>query len=136
MKKSLWLLIARLFIAFFLLQTVIRFKFPGHADSVLIFTQMGMEPWGRYLTATVETIAAILLLFPKFSVYGAILTAGTMLGAIGGHFTKIGIVPMRDGQPIDGGASLFVFAIILFILSGLIICEKRSDIPFLKFNKK
>ena len=136
MKKSLWLLIIRLFIAVFLLQTVIRFKFPGHEDSVLIFTQMGIEPWGRYFTAVIETLAAILLFFPRLSVYGAILTLGTMLGAIGGHLTKIGIVPMRDGQPIDGGASLFIFAIVLFTLSCLIIWEKREDIPFLKFDKK
>ena len=121
--NSKWLSLIRIFIAIFLLQTVIRFKFPGHPDSVYIFTQMGVEPWGRYLVASIETIASILLLIPQTSIYGALLTAGVMLGAIGGHLTKIGINP-----PVEGGLSLFIFSIVIFLLSCLIIYEKREQL--------
>lgn len=127
MKRKIdWLIIPRVTIAVILLQTVIRFKFPGHPDSVYIFTQMGMEPWGRYLTAVIELIASALLLTPNFCVYGALLSAGTMLGAIFGHFTKIGINP-----DIEGGVSLFITAVTIFILSCLIIYVKRRDLPFI-----
>ena len=99
-KKSKWFsVIVRIFIAAFLLQTVIRFKFPGHPDSVLIFTQMGMEPWGRYFVAVVETLASILLLIPRFSLYGAFLIACTMLGAIVGHSKQNWTRSHQRGDP-------------------------------------
>ena len=121
--NSEWFILIRIFIAIFLLQTVIKFKFPGHPDSVYIFTQMGVEPWGRYLVASIETIASILLLIPQTSIYGASLTAGVMLGAIGGYLTKIGINP-----PVERGLSFFIFSIVIFLLSCLIIYEKREHL--------
>lgn len=88
MKKVItWIL--RLVPAIILLQTLF-FKFTAAPESVEIFTRLGMEPYGRIGTGIAELIAAILLLVPRTSVYGALLGAGLMVGAIGSHFTKLG----------------------------------------------
>ena len=54
--------------------------------------QVGLEPWGRYASGVAELFAAILLLFPRTTATGALLAAGVMIGAIGSHLTKLGIV--------------------------------------------
>ena len=45
MHKTI-LLVLRLVVAAILIQTL-RFKFTAHPDSVYIFTQVGLEPFGR-----------------------------------------------------------------------------------------
>src|SRR5215813_7100888 len=76
--------------AVILLQTLF-FKFTGAKESVYIFSTLGMEPWGRIGSGVVELIASILLLLPKTVVYGALLSLGTISGAIFFHLTKLGI---------------------------------------------
>ncbi|MBI3473457.1 MAG: DoxX family protein, partial [Candidatus Solibacter usitatus] len=56
--------------AIILLQTLF-FKFTGASESVYIFESLGVEPWGRIGTGVVELIAAVLLLIPRTTVYGA-----------------------------------------------------------------
>ena len=67
---------------------------------------------GRIGSGAIELLAAILILVPKTVPYGAILSFGTMTGAIFSHFTTLGIV-IDD----DGGA-LFGMAVLVFISSG------------------
>ncbi len=76
---SKWLL--RLTVAIILLQTL-PFKFGAHPDSVKLFSELGIEPWGRIGTGILELIAAILILIPKTSIYGALLTVGLMLAGV------------------------------------------------------
>ena len=55
--------------------------------------------------------AAGLLLFPRTAWAGALLAAGVMVGAIGSHLTKLGIVVQNDG------GLLFALALSVFFCS-------------------
>jgi uncharacterized membrane protein YphA (DoxX/SURF4 family) len=61
--RSIGIWILRLVPAIILLQTL-YFKFTAHPESVKLFTEIGMEPWGRIGTGIIELIAATLLLIP------------------------------------------------------------------------
>jgi putative oxidoreductase len=100
-----WLL--RLLAAYIMLQTL-YFKFTGHPQSVALFTELGMEPWGRIGTGVFELIASILILYPRRTGFGAALGAGLMAGAIFFHVTKLGL-------KFDGDYGLFTMAVIAFI---------------------
>jgi uncharacterized membrane protein YphA (DoxX/SURF4 family) len=95
----LWAL--RIIPAVILLQTLF-FKFTGAPESVWIFTQLGVEPWGRYLSGALELLAAVLILWPRTTPFGAVLACGLMVGAILSHFTKLGIVVQNDGGLLFG----------------------------------
>jgi putative oxidoreductase len=49
-----------------MLQTL-YFKFTGAEESVYIFTQVGMEPWGRIGVGVMELIASVLIILPATS---------------------------------------------------------------------
>ena len=91
----IWVL--RLVAAAIMLQTLF-FKFSGSDESIYIFKTLGMEPYGRIGTGVMELIASILILYPKTTVYGAVLAIGLMAGAIFFHLTKLGLVVMDDGD--------------------------------------
>lgn len=93
------------------------FKFAGAEEPVYIFTTLGAEPWGRYGTAVFELIAVVLLLIPKTAPIGAALGVGLMLGAIGSHLTKLGIVVKDDGGLLFGlgVAALAACAVVLVV---------------------
>ena len=102
----IWLL--RLTAAIILLQTLF-FKFSAAPVSVFIFSELNMEPWGRIGTGVAELIAAILILYPRTTVYGAALGLALMAGAIFFHFSKLGIEVENDS------GKLFALAIVVFI---------------------
>lgn len=106
-----------------LLQTL-RFKFTGAPIAVDIFTRLGVEPWGRILTGVLELITGLLLLLPWTAVYGALLAAAIMLGAIASHVFVLGIVVEGDG------GSLFVLALIVLVFSAAIIGMRREELRF------
>lgn len=106
-----------------LLQTL-YFKFSGAEESVYIFTKVGLEPWGRYASGVAELFAAVLLIVPRTSWLGACIAAGVMVGAIGSHLTRLGIV-VKD----DGGL-LFALAVIVFIAALATLFIHRRQIPF------
>ncbi len=93
--------IARILAAVILVQTLF-FKFTGSAESVYIFSTLGVEPWGRWLSGAVELVAAVLLLIPSTGWLGALLGLGVMLGAIASHLTRLGIVVQDDGGLLFG----------------------------------
>ena len=115
-----WLL--QIVVAVILFQTLF-FKFTGAEESKYIFSRLGLEPWGRIGSGIVELIAVILLLYPRTTTLGAILSIGVITGAIFSHLTKLGIV-VKD----DGGL-LFFLALAVFIGSALILTIRRSQIP-------
>jgi len=112
----------RIAAAVILLQTL-YFKFTGAEESVYIFTKVGLEPWGRYASGVAELFAAVLLLFPRTAWLGALLAAGVMVGAIGSHLTRLGIV-VKD----DGGL-LFALAVIVFVTALVTLFIHRRQIP-------
>jgi len=110
-----------------LVQTLF-FKFTGAAESVYIFTTLGMEPWGRIGSGMVELIAAILILIPATTWLGALLAIGTISGALFFHLTKLGIVVMDDG------GTLFILACIVFVGSLILLWKNRKTIPIVGKN--
>ncbi len=110
-------------VAVILLQTL-YFKFTASAESVYIFTTLGLEPVGRIGIGVMELIASILLFPKKTSFYGAILAAGLMAGALFSHLTKLGIVVMNDG------GELFILALIVLVLSIVLAWRQR---PFFRY---
>lgn len=122
---SIWAL--RLIAALILLQTL-YFKFTAHPESVALFSELGMEPWGRIGTGIAELIASILILIPRTTLPGAFLGLGLMGGAIFFHLTKLGV-------NFGGDVILFVYAVITFACClGLIIINRRSIPKLLKLQ--
>lgn len=114
---TVWLL--RIIAAVILLQTL-YFKFTAHPQSVYIFTTIGMEPWGRIGTGVLELVAALLLLYPRTTWAGALLSSVLMAGALFFHLTILGI-------KVDGDSVLFTYALITFACSlALVIIERRQ----------
>jgi uncharacterized membrane protein YphA (DoxX/SURF4 family) len=117
----------QLIVAAILFQTLF-FKFTGAAESVYIFSKLGLEPWGRIGSGIVELIAVILLLIPSTVTLGAILSLGTISGAILSHLTKLGVVVINSDGTTDGGL-LFILALVVFAGSLLILLIRRAEIP-------
>ncbi|MGQ0543386.1 MAG: DoxX family membrane protein [Blastocatellia bacterium] len=117
--------IARIVVAVILLQSLF-FKFTGAEESKYIFTTlMGpeFEAFGRIGSGMVELAAAILLLIPNKAWLGALISLGTISGAIFSHLTMLGIV-VKD----DGGL-LFGLAVIVFVLSAVVLLIHRREVP-------
>lgn len=120
MQILTWIL--QLAVAGILLQTLF-FKFTGAAESVYIFSTLGMEPWGRYASGAAELIASALLLIPGCATFGALLALGVISGAIVSHLTVLGIEVQGDG------GLLFVLAVIVFISSLAILALRWREVP-------
>jgi putative oxidoreductase len=116
--------ICRIVVAIILFQTLF-FKFTGAEESKYIFsTLMGEnEAVGRIGSGVVELIAVVLLLIPKTAWLGALLALGTITGAIFSHLTKLGIVVKDDG------GTLFILAVIVFVLSALTLWIHKKEVP-------
>ena len=123
----IWIL--RILASVILLQTL-YFKFTAAPESVYIFSTMGMEPGGRILTGILELLAAILLLWPRFTAWGALLGAGLMCGALLAHFTLLGIAVMGDG------GLLFIYACtVLSACTALLALVKINNPAMLFFRR-
>ncbi len=116
---GIWAL--RILAAVIMLQTLF-FKFSGAAESVYIFSEIGMEPWGRMGTGVLELVAAILILYPRTTYLGAALAIGLMSGAIWFHLTKLGIEIQGDkGQ-------LFIYALLVLLSSAALLFIYREKL--------
>ncbi len=113
----IWIL--RIIPAFILLQTL-WFKFSASPESVYIFSALHAEPDGRIASGIMELIAGVLLLMPRTSMYGAIIGAGVMVGAIISHIFVLGYEIMNDG------GQLFIYAVVTFICCSVIVYLNRE----------
>lgn len=113
-----WVL--RIVAALIMLQTL-YFKFSGAEESVYIFSQLGMEPWGRIGTGILELIASILILYPRTTFFGSVLAIGLMSGALVAHLTRLGISVKNDG------GQLFIYALLVLLSSVILAVIYRSD---------
>lgn len=120
MKKPLLYLLwaARLTAAIILLQTL-YFKFGAQAESVYIFSKLGVEPWGRIGSGIIELIASVLILIPRTSWIGAGLGLGVMTGAVLSHLTILGIDVLGDG------GYLFFLALVVAVSCALTLWLTR-----------
>ncbi len=115
----------RLVAAGILLQTLF-FKFTGAEESKFIFSQLGVEPVGRIGSGVAELVAAILILIPKTTGWGALISLGVMAGAIFSHLFILGIEVQGDG------GLLFGLAAVVFICSAILLWLFKNQIPILK----
>lgn len=116
--------------AVILLQTL-YFKFSGAPESVYIFSQLGIEPYGRIGTGVLELIISMLLLVKRTSLIGAIIGIGVILGAILSHLLILGIEVQDDGGLLFGLAM-----IVLALLLLTVILQKEKLLLFVKKAKK
>jgi putative oxidoreductase len=112
---------ARIVAAVIMLQTLF-FKFTGAAESIRIFTTVGMEPWGRFAVGTLELIAAVMILINTTAWLGAALGFGLMAGAIFMHLTLLGIVVDNDG------GQLFIYAVIVLLCCAYVLFVNKARI--------
>lgn len=114
MKKSLvitgW--ICRILVSLILLQTL-YFKFTAHPESVILFTKLGVEPWGRIALGCIELLVGIGLLIPRLSLFASFGAVGILSGAILTHVAIIGIESNGDG------GQLFLMALVGFIAASV-----------------
>ena len=107
--------------AIVLIQTL-YFKFTNTPESVYIFSQLGMEPYGRLGTGVIELIIAVLLLFRSTSLLGSILAIGIIFGAIFSHLFILGIVVQNDG------GLLFGLALTVFVSNSVSVFIQRDKL--------
>jgi hypothetical protein len=124
--------------AIIMLQTL-YFKFNAAPEPIHIFTTLlgKYEAFGRIGTGVIELIAGLLLLYPRTSVLGAILGAGTMAGAVFSHLFILGISVKyytTESVLINDNGSLFLSALITLICCLIIIYQQRNYL--LSFIKK
>lgn len=110
--------------AIILLQTL-YFKFTAHPDSVYIFTQLGLEPYGRIGIGVAELITAFLLVWPRTRAFGAVIGLGVISGALFFHLTKLGI------NVHDDGGKLFGLALATFVCCLGVVFIERKQLPIL-----
>jgi hypothetical protein len=116
----------RLVPAIIMLQTLF-FKFTAAAESVYIFSQLHADPYGRIGTGCLELVASALLLMPRFSLYGALLSIGLMGGAILSHLFVLGI------NVQDDGGKLFLLAVITLLFGLIIVWQQKDELKGLPF---
>jgi len=126
--KSIVSWILAVIAALIFLQTLF-FKFSGAEESIYIFTQVGMEPWGRYASGIAELFAAIMLLLPRTRGYGALLGLGVICGALFFHLTSLGIEVQNDG------GLLFIYAIVIFFSCSILLFIHKKQLPFKLFHR-
>jgi hypothetical protein len=110
-----------------ILAQTLFFKFSGSEESKYIFNALGAEPWGRVATGLAELVAVILLIAPLRVTLGALLSLGLMIGAIGSHLTRLGIIVKNDG------GLLFGLAVTVLVCSAAILVLRRRQILVLSY---
>lgn len=93
-------------------------KFAGAPMMVMIFDQIGLGQWFRYVTATVEIIGVVALLTPGFAGPGALWLGITMAFAILTHLLILHSNPAG--------------AVVLFVLSLTLIWLRRAQFAALR----
>ena len=122
--------ISSIIAALVLLQTL-YFKFTAAPESVYIFSELGLEPYGRIGAGILELIVAILLLIKRTSLLGAILGLGVIVGALFSHIFVLGI------EVQDDGGLLFGLALLVFVLCLIVILiQKEKLLNFIQHLRK
>lgn len=135
--KTVFTWALRLLAAGLMMQTL-YYKFTGAEESIYIFSQLGLEPFGRIGIGVGELIASILILIPATTPIGALLGVGLMSGALFFHATKLGIEVKGDG------GQLFIYALLVFFSCSILLLLLKKQLfelvnkylPFLPLAKQ
>ena len=70
-------------------------KLSGAPEMVGLFDAIGVGQWFRYVTGSIEVVAAVALLVPAWAAFGALLLIPTMIVAVITHLFIVGgsVVP-------------------------------------------
>lgn len=118
--------ISSLAAAAILLQTL-YFKFSAAPESVYIFSQLHLEPYGRIGIGILELFISLLLIFRRTSVWGSLFGLAVMIGAIVSHVLVLGIEVRNDK------GLLFFLALAVFVLCLVsLILQKNKVLAFCK----
>ena len=98
-------------------------KLTGDPGAIAVFTAVGMEPSGRILIGLLELSGALLLLIPRISAWGALLSLGIMTGAIIAHVTELGF----DGT----FGTMFMMASVAIACLLILLYRLREQIAFI-----
>ena len=79
---TLWVLQVLLALAFLMAGAS---KLAGASAMVEQFEQLGLGQWFRYVTGALECVAAVLLVVPRASAFGALILMMVMIGAVTAH---------------------------------------------------
>ena len=125
--RRFFYLLFRFVPAFIMLQTL-QYKLTGDPLSIHIFTTLGIEPWGRYMSGFSELAAGLLLLFPMTAFVGAIMGIGIMAVAVVSHLTLLGVNVQGDG------GTLFSMAVVTLLCCAVTLYLERRTIKKLKLK--
>src|ERR1700676_567702 len=89
-------------------------KLLGSPDMIALFDAVGIGQWFRYVTGSLEGLGALLLIVPGKTVFGAVLLACVMAGAVVAHLTVLHTAPTAP--------------LVLFALTALIGWGRRSQL--------
>ena len=120
-KQTIIIRVLSIAAAIILIETL-YYKFSAHPDSVLLFTTLGVEPWGRIGLGIVELITAILLIVPRTTAIGSAIGLGIISGAIFSHLFIIGINFNNDG------GALFTLAMVVFVCCAIVAFMKKDEL--------
>lgn len=111
-------------------------KFTGQMPSPLVFEELGVEPWGRYLVGMIELAAAVLLLVPRAYVFGGLLLMFAMGGAFAAHVGPLGLFPeFTDPQTGEVVPLPFFISLILLAMGAGVTLLRRDELPFGPWKK-
>ena len=113
-RRNPFLWICRIVATLILLFTF-YYKITGSPESVHVFSEADMEPYGRYSVAIAEFVAAMLIIIPRTSLAGALLAVVIMICVIASHIFVLGIQVMNDR------GRHFIAAVVVAICSMIII---------------
>lgn len=100
-------------------------KFLSDETDVFIFSELKMEPMGRYFIGFLEVLAGIFLFSELLAALGALLGVGVMCGAILAHITVLGVSVAGDE-----GRHLILLALV-FLSCGLALYLRRRQLPII-----
>ncbi|MEM9694777.1 MAG: DoxX family protein [Myxococcota bacterium] len=99
-------------------------KLIDNPADVAIFTQLGMEPYGRYTIGAFEGLCAIVMVSP-YAAVGGVMTSAVMVGAILAHVTKLGVVVAGDGGK-------HIVLLVVVMTSALVVAfVRRRELPLI-----
>lgn len=94
-------------------------KLLSNQAEIDLFTQLGWEPHGRYLIGGLEILAALMIIVPQSTIYGAFLGLGIMLGAVIGHLTAFQLAGIQ-------------FALLVAAACVTVLYIRRDDAEFIR----